>query len=155
MIRLILLGLSAAIAAGLLFVNIYNSLVDAPNWGADVPNSILAARNYFIAANPGNFFRIFSPANQVVALIAVVICWKTNRYLALATLATAVLLDVMTFAYFYPRNEIMFTAALDENAVRMAWQEWSSMNWVRSTLCAVNTTLAFSLLIITSKRIPS
>ena len=47
MIRLILLGLSAAVAAGILFVNLYNSLIDAPNWGADLPNSVLAARQYF------------------------------------------------------------------------------------------------------------
>jgi hypothetical protein len=153
MLRPILLGLSAAIAAGLLFVNLYNSIVDAPNWGADIPNSIMAARNYFSTANPGNFFRVFSPANQVLALIAVILCWKNNRYLALASLGVAIVLDVMTFAYFYPRNEIMFIATLDENAVRTAWQEWSSMNWIRSTLCAVNTTLAFTLLISNSKKI--
>src|SRR5687768_8537342 len=98
MIRLILLGLSAAVAAGLLFVNVYTSIVDAPNWGADIPNSIVAARNYFSVANPGNFFRIFSPLNQVLALIAVIVCWKVNRYIALASLAVAIMADLFTFA---------------------------------------------------------
>ena len=154
MIRPILLAVSAAVAAGLLFVNLYNSLVDAPNWGADLSHSIVAARNYFSAANPGDFFRIFSPLNQVLAIIGLVICWKNNRYIALAALAAAILLDVMTFGYFYPRNEIMFAAPLDENAVRLAWQEWSTMNWFRSALCAADTVLAFILLVSTSKRIP-
>lgn len=154
MIRLILLAFSAAVAAGLLFVNLYNSLVDAPNWGADLSHSIVAARNYFSAANPGDFFRIFSPLNQVLAITALVICWKNNRYIALAALAAAILLDVMTFGYFYPRNEIMFAAPMDENAVRLAWLEWSTMNWFRSALCAVDAVLAFILLVSTSKRIP-
>src|SRR6478609_11683884 len=108
MIRSILLALSAAIAAGILFVNLYTSLIDAPNWGADLPNSILAARQYFSVANPGNFFRIFSPLNQVFAIIAVMACWKfkRERYIAFASLAIAVLADAFTFGYFYPRNEI-------------------------------------------------
>ena len=99
MIRLILLALAAATAAGLLFVNLYNSIVDAPNWGADLPNSILAARQYFTASNPGNFFRIMSPLNQVLALAAVIFCWKQNRYIALGSLAVAILADVLTFRY--------------------------------------------------------
>jgi hypothetical protein len=152
-----LLGLSAAIAAGLLFVNLYNSMVDAPNWGTQIPDSIIHARQYFSVANPGNFFRIFSPANQVFALIAVILCWKTNRYLALASLVITILLDVMTFGYFYPRNDIMFVKAIDESVIRLAWQEWSAMNWFRSALCAVNATLAFIILISSStiKRLAS
>lgn len=147
MIRPILLGLSAATASGLLFVNLYSSIVDAPNWGADIPNSIIDARKYFDIANPGDFFRIFSPANQLLALVAVVLCWKNNRYIAIVSLAAAILLDVMTFGYFYPRNEIMFVNAVDENAVRMAWRQWSAMNWFRSALCAANATLAFIILV--------
>ena len=115
MIRLSLLGLSAAVAAGILFVNLYNSLIDAPNWGADLPNSVLAARQYFSVVNPGNFFRIISPINQVLAAIAVVVCWKfgRERYIAIGSLVLAVLADVLTFGYFYPRNEIMFVAPIE------------------------------------------
>ena len=152
MIRSILLGLSAATASGLLFVNLYTSIVDAPNWGADIPQSITDARQYFAVANPGNFFRIFSPANQVLALVAVILCWKNNRYIAMASLAVAVLLDILTFGYFYPRNEVLFLNAIDENAVRIAWREWSDMNWLRSALCAVNATLALTLLVRSSTR---
>ena len=155
MIRLILLSFFAAVAAGLLFVNLYNSIVDAPNWGASMTDSIVAARQYFSVANPGTFFRIVSPLSQVLALIAVIICRKNNRYLALGSLALAILADVMTFAYFYPRNEILFSAPIDEMAVRLAWEQWSSMNWVRSGLCLINTVIAFALLISTSKRLAS
>ena len=157
MIRPILLGVSAMTASGLLFVNLYSSIVDAPNWGADIPNSIINARNYFSVANPGNFFRIFSPANQLLALVAVIVCWKNNRYVALASLTAAVLADVITFGYFYPRNDIMFFDALDVNAARLAWQEWSAMNWLRSGICVANASLAFILLVssTTIKRLAS
>ena len=73
----ILLFLSISIASGLLFVNLYTSLVDAKSWGSDLPNSIDAARTYFKVVNPGNFFRIFSPLNQVLGILVVMLFWKT------------------------------------------------------------------------------
>jgi uncharacterized membrane protein len=152
MIRSILLGLSAAVAAGLLFVNLYSSIVDAPNWGADLPNSIATARQYYSVANPGSFFRLISPLNQLLALVALIICWKTNRYLAIASLVVAILADVLTFGYFYPRNEILFAAPMDTDNIRLAWEQWSAMNWFRTFICVVNTTLAFVLLVSTSKK---
>ena len=152
MIRIILLGVTAAIAAGILFVNLYTSFIDAPNWGADIPNSIITARQYFSVAHPGNFFRIVSPLNQVFALIAVIVCWKNNRYVALASLAMAVLADAFTFGFFYPRNEILFVAPMEIDAVRLAWEQWSRMNWLRSAMCAINTVLAFILLVSSSKK---
>jgi hypothetical protein len=152
MIRYILLGLSAPTAAGILFVNLYTSLVDAPNWGADIPNSILAARHYFSVVNPGNFFRIVSPINQVLALIALVISWKNNRSIAFGSLAMAILADVFTFGYFYPRNEIMFVAPIDVDAIKLAWEQWSTMNWLRSAIVTVNATFAFMLPLNTVKK---
>lgn len=152
MIRLFLLGLSAAVASGILFVNLYTSIVDAPNWGADLPASIDTARNYFSVANPGTFFRIVSPLNQLLALVALIACWKVNRYIAIASLAMAILGDVFTFTYFYPRNDIMFIAPIDDAAIRLAWEQWSSMNWLRTLICAVNVTLAFVLLVSTTKK---
>lgn len=35
------------IGSGILFVNIYNSLIDAPNWGRSIPSSLETARHYF------------------------------------------------------------------------------------------------------------
>ena len=156
MIRTVLLAITAATAAGILFVNLYTSIVDAPNWGAQLPESISAARAYFSVANPGSFFRVFSPANQILAVLALILCWKTNRKNAIALLASAILLEAFTFGYFYPRNDIMFfNTTIDENAVRTAWQEWSTMNWVRSALCLVNTVLAFTLLLSENRKLQS
>src|SRR4051812_5733622 len=135
-IRRPVLVLAAVFASGLLFVNVYNSLVDAPNWGADIPSSIDAARHYFTVRNPGDFYRYFSPANQIITLIGLIAVWPLGwrmRMLAFWALTISVLSDVMTFTYFYPRNDIMFntTPMPDADALRNAWSGWSTMNWVR------------------------
>ena len=110
----IILFLSIVLASGLLLTNIYNSLIDAKSWGADIPASLATARLYYKSVNPGNFFRIFSPANQVLGLLALIAFWKssprTRLYLGIAFFLY-VLGDLFTFAYFYPRNEIMFKTA--------------------------------------------
>ncbi|MEO6454332.1 MAG: DUF1772 domain-containing protein [Ginsengibacter sp.] len=143
MIRKSLLILATTFAAGLLFVNIYNSLVDAVSWGSNIPASIQTTKDYYKVVNPGNFFRIFSPINQVLALLVLIVCWKTNkriRIYCVAALLIAVVSDLFTFAYFYPRNEIMFGSTVDTNleALKTAWTEWTTMNWFRSGLVLLN-----------------
>ena len=75
--KTIILFISITVAAGLLFVNFYNSLVDARSWGGNIPDSIATAREYFKTVNPGNFFRVFSPINQVLGLLALILFWKS------------------------------------------------------------------------------
>lgn len=147
--KIILLFASIVVASGVLMSNIYTSVVDATSWGSNIPHSIEAAREYFKAVNPGNFFRIYSPVNQVLALLALILFWKASPtirlYLGIA-FVLYVLVDVMTFGYFYPRNDIMFkTAQLTDIALlKKTWAEWNTMNWVRSgvVLCG----LIFSLI---------
>jgi hypothetical protein len=154
-LRKLSLALAISLAAGLLFTNIYTSMVDAHNWGANIPASIQTARDYFKTANPGTFYRIFSPANQAAGLLALVLCWRVSKrarlYCALALLF-AIGTDVITFAYFYPRNDIMFKSSLVTNldAIKAALGQWRSMNWFRSLICAVALLfdfLAFTLVI--------
>jgi hypothetical protein len=151
-LREIAICLAATLAAGLLFVNLYTSIVDAPNWGRDIPASIEATRNYWVVANPGTFFRVFSPATQIVTLIALVACWTSDarvRYYLLAALVLAVATDVLTFTYFYPRNAIMFENPMDGNteAIRTAWKGWTQMNWLRSAIIAIGLFLDFAALL--------
>jgi len=144
----IILFFSICLASGLLFTNLFTSLVDAKSWGTDIPNSIGAAREYFKSVTPGNFFRIFSPVNQILALAAIILCWKSGSsvrlYLGLA-LALYVFADVLTFTYFYPRNDIMFkNAALTDVALlKRTWQEWTTMNWVRTFVLLVGILFSF------------
>ena len=146
--KTIILFASISIASGLLFVNLYTSLIDAKSWGSNIPDSIAAAREYFKTVNPGNFFRVFSPVNQVVALLALILFWKSSPSIRLslgAALAIYVLADVLTFAYFYPRNDIMFKTAqlTDTDLLRKTWSEWNTMNWVRSLVLLAGIFLSF------------
>jgi hypothetical protein len=143
--------LAASVASGLLFVNVYTSTVDAPNWARDVPASIATARDYFSVKNPGSFFRVISPLNQLLALTAVVLSWwapKGTFSICIAALILSVLVDVLTFAYFYPRNEIMFVAPIENvDAIRSALEGWRNMNWIRSGMIAIVVFLDFLALI--------
>src|SRR5688572_10643550 len=107
---------SMAIAAGLVLTNIYTSIVDVPAWGRSIPASIDTARQYYSASNPGDFFRIFSPINQLLGLLSIILFWKQGnqiRKFLIAAFALYVIGEGMTFMYFYPRNEILFASNAD------------------------------------------
>jgi hypothetical protein len=135
----VVLFASIGLASGLLLVNVYNSMIDAKSWGSDIPNSIGTAREYFKAVTPGNFYRLFSPINQVLGLLSLILFWKLSPSIRLhlgIALVLYVLADALTFAYFYPRNDIMFKTAqlTDVDTLKNAWEEWSGMNWARSLI---------------------
>jgi uncharacterized membrane protein len=144
-----LLFASICIASGLLLTNIYTSLIDARSWGSNLPDSIATARAYFKTVNPGIFFRIFSPLNQGLGILVLILFWKASPSIRLC-LGTALVMylfaEALTFAYFYPRNDIMFRTAqlTDIDLLRKTISEWKAMNWVRSAvlLCGI----AFSFL---------
>ena len=146
--KLLLLFASITLASGLLFANIYTSLIDARSWGADIPQSIETAREYFKTVNPGNFFRIFSPANQVAALLVLILFWRVSAtvriYLGMA-LALYVGVEMFTFAYFYPRNSIMFEkgSLTDIDTLKNAWTGWNTMNWLRSFVIFAGLVFSF------------
>jgi uncharacterized membrane protein len=145
--KTLVLCLSIFVASGILFANIYTSLVDARSWASDIPNSIVAAREYFKAFTPANFFRIFSPLNQIIAAAALALFWKMPqvRWYCLGALVLYVLTDAMTFAYFYPRNDVMFkTAPLHDTALlTKTVSEWATMNWVRSAFILAGVVCSF------------
>lgn len=133
--------------AGVLFVNVYNSIVDAVSWGSNIPSSVDVMRQYYIATNPGKFFRYFSPVNQLLALLALIFFWKSSKqvriYLAIAFLLS-VLTDVFTFSYFYLRNHLLVTLPLTEvSKLTEIIKQWQVMNWIRSLVIVVELTFSF------------
>lgn len=139
----ILLYLTIISASFVLGANVYNSVVDVPNWGAKIPESLIAARSYMSVANPGNFFRIFSPLTAILAILSLIFAWRNfkgiRKYLITAIICM-IAGDILTFAFFYPRNEIMFIKPLEGVDVsllhRILW-EWSWVNYLRSILVLV------------------
>jgi Domain of unknown function (DUF1772) len=138
---------TVSFASGILFVNIYNSLVNAVAVESNIPDSVIATREYFKTVNPGDFFKIFSPLTQVLALLSLILYWKRSPtirlYLGLA-LACYVSADIFTFIYFHPRNDIMFVNELpDTETLKRLASEWSSMNWVRSFIVLMGIIASF------------
>jgi hypothetical protein len=144
----LILFASIFVTSGLLFTNLYNSIIDAKSWGSNIPNSIFTAREYFKVTDPGNFYRVFSPINQVIALIVLIVFWKSFPSLRLymgVVLALYIFADVMTFAYFYPRNDIMFKTAqlVDTDLLKRTWSQWTMMTWVRTAALFFGVVLSF------------
>ncbi len=130
---------AVAFSSGLFFTNIYNSIVNAANWESNIPQSISATRNFFLMANPGTFFILIDPTNMLLIVVAIILFWKRSAsirlYLGIALLCYISSM-VLTFTYFYPRNEIMFLSEpLPDTAIlKKAAAEWGRMNWVRSSI---------------------
>ena len=128
----------ALLAVGALFGgSLYDTIVLAPNLqgGGTVLDH---GRLFMWAATPGSFFRILAPASQVLVIAAVVVCWRIpqSRGPLLLALAALVIADVVTFAYHYPRNAIMFTSPLTvgPERLRTAASEWQAANYLRVAL---------------------
>lgn len=147
--QLLLLFASISFASGLAFVSIYTSMVDLKSWGGNIPGSIETAREYFRMVNPGNFFRIFSPLNQLLALLVLILFWRFSAsariYLGMA-FALYVVTEVLTFAYFHPRNKVLLvdTPLPGVEILKNAWKSRTRMNWLR--LLILITGLVFSCL---------
>ena len=138
----VILYLAVAFSSGLFFTMIYNSVVNATNWENNVPDSITATKNFFVVANPGTFFQVIDPANFILAILALLLLWKESAsirlYLGIA-IACYISSMILTFSYFYPRNEIMFLSEHlpDTETLKRVANEWGTMNWFRTFLLFV------------------
>ena len=137
--RKLVLYACVAFSSGLLFTNLYNSIVNAANWESNIPQSIAATREFFVVANPGTSFKMIDPTNLILLLLALILFWRISKsvrlYLGIAILCSIGSM-ILTFSFFYPRNEIMFLAAQlpDTATLKEVAAEWGRMNWVRSCI---------------------
>lgn len=150
-----------ALSSGLFFTNIYNSIVNAANWESNIPYSIKATKDFFTVANPGTFFKLIDLPNLLLIALSLLLFWKKSTsirvFLGIALLCFISSL-VLTFTYFYPRNEIMFLSAQlpDTETLKRVAAEWGIMNWVRSLIWLVGLICAFLALDkVTSSTRPS
>src|SRR5258708_5156197 len=129
----------------LLGAGVYESVVVAPNFKG-APTSLEHARGFYHATNPGMFFRVLSPAMQLFILLALLCNWKSagTRWRLVGSLALAILADVITFKFHYPRNVILFSGPLTNPPAdfdRVA-TEWATGNYVRIAVVLTLVVLA-------------
>lgn len=136
-IKTIILFLAIIVNSGLLFVNIYNSIAVALNWEANIPASIDTARNYFAIKSAADFFKILGIVVHILGINCVIRFWKTDKQIRLyniSALALILLIDLLTFAHFFPRNDIIFNLnnTADMQTLTNPWREWEILNWIRT-----------------------
>ena len=130
------------------FANIFNSMVISEAAKSDIPNSIVAAREYFKTVNPGDFFKIMSPATQILTLLSLGLFWKTAKntrlFLGIALLCY-ISADIFAFTYFHPRSDIIYLSQPipDAEILTRLSEEWSTMNWVRSFVLLIGIVCSF------------
>ena len=100
----IVLYISVAFSSGLFFTLVYNSIVNAANWESNIPQSIIATRDFFVVANPGTFFQLIDPTNMLLVVLALILFWKRSSsirlYLGIALLCYITSM-ILTFTYFF------------------------------------------------------
>jgi uncharacterized membrane protein len=144
-LRLVSAAIALVLSAMLLGTGIYESVAVAPNFQG-APTSLAHARGFYHATNPGMFFRVLSPATQIFILIALVCNWRPDpgtRWKLAGALALAILADVITFKFHYPRNAILFSAPLTNPPAYydQVAREWAIGNYVRVALILVTVVL--------------
>jgi hypothetical protein len=150
-LRLVSVGIALVVSAMLLGAAVYESVVLAPNLQG-APTSLEHARGFYHVTNPGVFFRVLSPATQLFLLVALVCNWRptpSTRWRLAGALALAILADVITFQFHYPRNAILFTAPLTSASAdlnRVAAQ-WAMGNYVRIVLILTAALLGMASMI--------
>jgi uncharacterized membrane protein len=136
-LRLLSAAIVLVVSGILLGACVYESVVLAPNLQG-APTSLEHARGFYHVTNPGVFFRVVSPATQLFLLVALVCNWKARgtRWSLAGALVLAILADVITFKFHYPRNAILFLAPLTGPAANLdrVATEWAAGNYVRIAL---------------------
>jgi uncharacterized membrane protein len=149
-LRLVSAAAALVVSAVLLGAAIYESVVLAPNLQG-APTSLEHARGFYHVTNPGVFFRVVSPATQLLILVALVCNWKPpgTRWMLAGALVLAVLADVITFKFHYPRNAILFLAPLTGSPADLdrVSAEWALGNYVRIVLILITVVLMMTSMI--------
>lgn len=146
--RKIVLYAAIAFSSGLFFTLVFNSIVNAANWESNIPQSIIATRDFFVVANPGTFFQLVDPANMLLVVVALSLFWKRSTsirmFLGIALLCYISSM-ILTFTYFYPRNDLMFLSKQlpDTETLKKAASEWGKMGWIRCLLSLAGLVCSF------------
>ena len=151
LLRLFSSGSALVALTMLLGAAVYESVVVAPNFQG-APTSLEHARGFYRATNPGTFFRVLSPGTQIFLLLALVCNWMPvplTRWRLAGALALAILGDVITFKFHYPRNAILFSDPLTRPASDLdrVGSEWAAGNYIRVAVILTAVVLVIASII--------
>jgi len=81
-------------------------------------------------------------------VLALILFWRNTSYIRMflgIALLCYVSSMILTFTYFYPRNEVMFLSEQlpGTETLKKVASEWGRMNWVRSIIWGIGLVCTF------------
>lgn len=107
-----------------------------PNIFHDAPRSLETAMEFMAVSSPGDFFPPLGFLSWLTGIGALVLAWRVRsaRYWILISLIMIVCEGLVSMAFSWPRNTIMFTegtAVHSDAYLRQVAQEFQTLHWSR------------------------
>ncbi len=127
---------------------LFDTLVLYPNIFHDVPRSLETAREFMVVRGPGDFFPPLGLLSWLAGIGSLVLIWRTKsaRHWILGSMIMILCQGLVSMAFFWPRNTIMFaegTAVHSVAYLKQTAQEFQTGHWLRVAFNAAASTLAF------------
>jgi uncharacterized membrane protein len=153
-IVLVLLVLGVVGATMVLGANVYQAIVEVPNWNADPPATVADFRACVRHSHPGYFFQVFVPLTILSLLVSLGLGWnkpkERNRWV-MGALLGVLAAEIFTVVFFFPRNEILFFGPMEKLAASFVAQsaaEWKNAHFLRMAMLIAGVACAVRGLLI-------
>lgn len=122
-----------------------------PNIFHDPPRSLELAKEFLVVRAPNDFFPPLGFASWVTGALALLLNWRVRavRHWMLASLAMILAEGLVSMAYFWPRNTIMFVEGTEMHSAQYVVEvarEFQALHWLRlafNAACAGFVFMAF------------
>jgi len=126
----------------------FDTLVLYPDIFHDVPRSLETTMEFMVVRGPGDFFPPLGMLSWLTGIGSLVLNWreKSTRYWILGSLTMIVCQGLVSMAFFWPRNTILFTEGIAVHSaayLQQTAQEFQTGHWVRVAFNATASALAF------------
>ncbi len=127
---------------------LFDTLVLYPDIFHDVPRSLETAMEFMVVRGPGDFFPTLGLLSWLTGIGALILSWRVRsaRYWILGSLIVMVCQGLVSMAFFWPRNTIMFEEGVAVHSVaylQQTAQEFQTGHWFRVAFNAAASALSF------------
>jgi len=136
------------VAMILLGAIVFDTFIVYPNVFNDVPRSLEIAMAFASARGPGDFFPPVGNLAILTGVGALILGWRVNsaRYWILASVIVIVAEGLLSIAFFWPRNTILFEEGITVHSVAHLQQtarEFEVGHWLRLAMSAAAAAFSF------------
>ena len=130
-------SIAFAMALGGIF---YQHIVEYRNWSLNIPQSLIAYREFFKKSDFGSFFKMFMPAAFLCLVVSIAILWNYSTLLRvwmLIGMAGMFLTAGFTNTYFVPKHKKLFEGPVEiQKTIELnhVADQWRKGNYARMIL---------------------